>query len=160
MLTEDTVAQARRRWREEGWSLRAIAAAYGVSYATARRWTSLAAYEQDKASCRAYKRRHREQMAAYDRAYHQRIKIPCPFCGSAMLPTSSRCGDCRKALSEVRESILIGCYQQGWKLNEIAAVLDTTRNALSGAVWKLRKQGRLGYRYRVGPDGLRLPGRR
>lgn len=142
-----------------GWKQRHIALALDRSSQTIYRWISYTAAEKDRAACHAYKNRHREQLRANDREYRQRVKVPCPACASPMSPDAILCADCRHATAEVRASIIIGCYAEGWTLNEIAGVLDTNANSMNATLNRLRKQGRIGYRYLVDERGLRLPGR-
>jgi hypothetical protein len=153
----DLHAVARMLHYGHGWGLRRIARELDRSTTTIRRWLSYTANEEDKAACRAYKARNRERLRALDRAYRQRVKVPCPVCARRMEPTSILCADCHLATAEVRRSIAMGCYLEGWKLQEIADVLDTNMNALNTTFSRLRRDGKIGYRYRVGEDGLRLP---
>jgi hypothetical protein len=149
---------ARDLYYHHDWSQRRIAIALDRSPQTVRRWLSYTINEAEKAKCRDYKSTHRAQVRANDRAYRQRVKIPCPVCHHPMGPDATLCRDCRDAAAEARRTIIAGCYADGWKLTDIADVLETNTNSMNVTLNRLRKDGQIGYRYLVDEHGLRLPG--
>jgi DNA-directed RNA polymerase specialized sigma24 family protein len=147
-----------RRLAAEGWTYKRIGKAMGVATTTVRRWLDPEAQAMDLATSRAYKARHREAMKAYDREWERTHKRPCPWCDGEVSYGHEICQRCVVSIAETKRSVIIGCYEDGWLLREIAAVLGTTIGSLSVEVNRLRKTGRIGYRYRIDPETrLRLP---
>jgi transcriptional regulator len=148
-----------RRLRAKGWRYNRIAKALGVSINTVRRWADSDVRETDKAVSRAYKAAHREEMRAYDRRWNRDSKHPCPWCDGEASYGHKICKACHSSIAETKRSVIVGCYEDGWPIGEIAEALGTTRNSLSVEVNRLRRQGRIGYRYRVDPaTRLRVAG--
>ena len=148
-----------KRFIARGWSYRRTANVLGVSAATIQRWVKPEFAEQQLVASRAWKADHRKDTRAYDHEYLDRVKIPCPWCENRMEPTSEMCQDCHESIAETKRSVIIGCYEGDWPLREIAAVLETTANTVHVEIHRLRRAGRVGYRYRMGPGGRRLPDR-
>jgi DNA-directed RNA polymerase specialized sigma24 family protein len=115
--------------------------------------------EQERAMCLAYKRAHREHIRRQDRLYRLGKRVPCPWCSRPMEPDSHHCRRCHEEMAEIRRDIVVGLYEAGWKLKEIAEVFGITVNNLGQTIDRLRKAGRLGHRYRMGANGYRLPNR-
>ena len=81
----DRVGEA-RRLRGEGWSYTRLARRFAVSFSTVRRWCDEEVAEADRARSRAYKERHRGV---------------CEFCGDLVWMTSWRCARCASEQSRV-----------------------------------------------------------
>lgn len=146
-----------RHLYERHWSYKRIGQAMSVSAQTVARWVDPERAERSREGSRAWKQAHREEQKAYDRRYAKDSKVPCPWCAGKKDPDREMCRRCRQALYDFRYSVVIGCYEDGWPLAEIAVALETTANCMSVTLNRLRKRGAIGYRYRVGPDGRRLP---
>lgn len=130
-----------------GWRQVDIAEQLGHSPTTIRRWVLPGATEQDRRNSRAWKARNREHCREYDHGYHQRTRKTCPQCAQPMSGDSKLCRQCRTKNAELRRTIIIGCWNDGWTIREIAAVLDSTPNSLGVTLVRLRQAGRIGYRY-------------
>jgi orotate phosphoribosyltransferase-like protein len=149
--------EAARRLVDDGLTRSQVARMLNVSPQTIMRWVDPDKAEANRRTSLAYKHARPEQMAAYNRRYHQVTKRPCPGCQELMARTSVLCRDCRHAAAQARRSIVIGCYEDGWPLREIADVLDTNLNSLGAQIAQLHGAGALGHRYRVDANGIRLP---
>jgi predicted transcriptional regulator len=156
MPSEDRVEVA-RRLVARGWSYKRTGRALGVSPQTVGRWVNPGLAERSRAGSLAWKRAHRKRTKAYDRQYAIDVKTPCPWCDGEKEPDRVMCQRCRQAIADFRHSLAIGMYEEGWPVTEIAATLETTRNSMSVTLHRLHRRGLLGYRYRIGPDGYRLP---
>lgn len=128
--------------RERGVVLREIADRFGVSIATARRWTDPESLEKDRERSRAWKRRNRERVREYDAARYQMRKVECPECGELMMPESERCQACVSDERERRCVAIERMWREGLKLREIAEQLNTTLTVISVEISRMRAEGR------------------
>lgn len=146
-----------KRLHYRHWTLKRIGRALSVSPQTVSRWVDPEIAENNRAGSLAWKHAHRKECKIYDRQHRIDSKVPCPWCTGRKSPDRVMCRDCRQALTDFRYSVLIGCWEDGWLITDIADAFQTTVNALNTTLNRLRHRGEIGYRYRVGPDGLRLP---
>lgn len=130
-------------------STREIAERLDVPYKTV--WNALNPERARELSARS-RERHREKRRAYDRERTRNLRTICETCGNPCGAGSAnrntkRCMPCRKAKRSARDDQIVAMYQEGMPLREIAARLGWARNGLSRYVARLRREGRIGYRY-------------
>lgn len=89
-----------------------------------------------------------------DRDYRERMRAPCAVCGQPCGVGTGRpyravkdrhCADCWQLDAEVRAALLVGMYNDGWPLKDIADAFGVTN--VAPELDRLRKAGRIGYRY-------------
>lgn len=128
--------------RERGTGLREIADRFGVSCATASRWTSQGGRDRDRAKSRAWKRRNVEWVREYDARRYEMRKVECPECGELMGPESERCQLCVSDDRERRRTAIERLWREGLKIREIAEELNTTPNTVGVEIQRMRTDGR------------------
>lgn len=123
----------------------------GMCAACYRRWRRQdpEVAEHDRAVSRAWKERNREINRARDRVYSEfyRRSGACSSCGGPAGHQGMFCLACWQAKADERRSQIVEMYDAGVPLREMAEVIGTTLNALSVDLDRLRKAGRIGYRY-------------
>jgi DNA-directed RNA polymerase specialized sigma24 family protein len=138
--------------RTQGLTYAEIATTLSISPRTAFRWLN----PDDEARCRkvslAWKDRNRETNRARDNAYSARLDVRgrCTTCDGPMGIGQKRdgtCDGCIDARARERERRFVDLYNAGLPLSDIAARMGTTRNALGVLAHRLRREGRIGYRY-------------
>lgn len=146
-MSDATDHEIARRLYEHGWTLSEIGRDFGVSATTVRRWILPGVREEELVVSRAWKERNKERLKTYDRKYRVAQRKPCPRCRKLMSGDSTLCRECRRRDAETRNSIVVGLYQDGWPLKEIAQTLGTTINSLSVTINRLRRNQQIGYRH-------------
>lgn len=107
----------------------------------------------------AYREANRQKRRDWDNAYARRNRSTCQTCGQLCgvgsaknIRPSSICRPCRAAAAEARRVRIIELYNAGVPVAEIATDIGTTKNALNVAIDRLRRAGRIGYRYKRAED--------
>lgn len=140
-----------------GWGIRDIAQALDLNTTTVYRHVKPGAIEKDRQQSRRWKARNKHRTRQYDHDYHRRTRKPCPQCRQPMSADSTLCRACRAANAAARHSMIIGLYQDGMPLKEIAKTVGTTINSLSVTLNRLRATNQIGYRYNINANGQRIP---
>lgn len=100
------------------------------------------------------KRRARRQ--EIDREYSARRRATCEVCGQECgIGTgraghaARRCRPCSLSIVDTKYSAIEGMYEDGWPVRLIAAALGYGPTSVPPELHRLRKMGRIGYRYKA-----------
>lgn len=143
---EKKVAEA-RRLREEGALLVEIAATFGVSESTARRWVDPEVASRDRQTSRAWKKEHAQEARRVDRerCRDATLRGRCAGCGGLMgigRFADGVCSGCRSDRRRQRAERIVSLWAAGAPAKSIAADLGMSSvGYLRVEIDRLRKEG-------------------
>jgi len=100
---------------------------------------------------RAWKLANRDRVRELDRQYNATHKKVCVECGGPRARSGSKslCRGCITKRANARSAQIVALYNEGVPVREIAQRMGVSPGALGPDFDRLRKAGRIGYRYKA-----------